>query len=65
MGRAAERVNRYSNMVVEVDPAVADVAVSGVFNAGDSNAFVEAISAYFPIEVRRIGASRIQLSARD
>jgi transmembrane sensor len=65
LGRAAERVNRYSKLVVEVDPAVADVAVSGVFNAGDSNAFVEAISTYFPIEVRRIGASRVQLSARD
>lgn len=62
---AAERINRYSRLQIEVDPSVANVGVSGIFNAGDANAFIEAISAYFPVEINRTSASEIHLSARD
>lgn len=61
---AAERMNRYSSAQIEVDPAVANVGVSGVFNAGDANAFVEAISNYFPVKVETAG-SQIRLTRRD
>ncbi len=64
LGSAAERINRYSQLQIDVDPSVEDVSVSGVFNAGDSNAFVEAISTYFPVHVDRVGASKIHLTAR-
>jgi transmembrane sensor len=61
---AAERINRYSQQQITVDPSVADVSVSGVFTAGDSSAFVEAISTYFLVQVDHISASRIHLTAR-
>lgn len=62
---AAERMNRYSQLQIIVDPAVAVLGVSGVFNAGDSNAFVEAISAYFPVQVDHVNASRVRLIASN
>lgn len=65
LASAVERVNRYSKLQIEVSPAVADVAVSGVFKAGDADAFVEAISTYFPVHVERTGTSGIQLTAED
>jgi transmembrane sensor len=65
LANAAERVNRYSKLQIEVDPSVADVGVSGVFNAGDSNAFIEAISTYFSVQVTRTGSSEIHLTARN
>lgn len=61
---AVERVNRYSKLQIEVSPAVADMRVSGVFKAGDAEAFVEAVSAYFPVQVERSGASAIYLAAQ-
>jgi transmembrane sensor len=63
--RAAERMNRYSSVRISVDPSVEGVSVSGMFNAGDSGAFVEAISTYFPIEVHRSGSGSIELTARN
>lgn len=65
LASAAERVNRYSKLQIEVSSSVADVAVSGMFTAGDANAFVEAISTYFPVQVERTGASGIYLTAAD
>lgn len=65
LASAAERVNRYSKLQIEVSSSVANVAVSGVFTAGDANAFVEAISAYFPVQAERSGASGIYLTAED
>lgn len=64
LGSAAERINRYSQLQITVDPSVKDVSVSGIFNAGDSNAFVEAISTYFPVQIDRVSASKILLTAR-
>lgn len=65
LASAAERVNRYSKLQIEVSPSVANLAVSGVFTAGDANAFVEAISTYFPVRIERKGAAEIQLTAAD
>jgi len=64
LASAAERVNRYSRSQIEVDPSVAGVGVSGVFNAGDSAAFIEAISTYFAVQVNRTGTSEIRLTAK-
>ena len=51
LAQAAERVNRYSKREVVVsDPAARAQRVSGVFDAGDVDAFVEAVTYYLPIE---------------
>lgn len=65
LASAAERMNRYSKLQIEVSPSVASLEVSGVFTAGDADAFVEAISTYFPVHVERTGGSGIQLSAAE
>lgn len=61
---AAERMNRYSALQITVDPEVAQIGVSGGFNAGDAKAFVEAVSTYFPVEAE-IKGSEIRLTRRD
>jgi transmembrane sensor len=65
LASAAERVSRYSRLKIEVDPSVANVSVSGVFNTGDAHAFVEAIAAYFPVEISRIGSSEVLVTSRN
>ncbi|HEY0682763.1 MAG TPA: FecR domain-containing protein [Steroidobacter sp.] len=65
LASAAERVNRYSQLQIVVDPAIANVSVSGAFNTGDPNAFVEAIATYFPVQVDRTSESKIRLTSRD
>jgi transmembrane sensor len=47
---AVERVNRYTDHPIVVDPSVASVRISGVFNAGDIGSFVGAITGYFPVQ---------------
>jgi transmembrane sensor len=65
LASAAERVNRYSKVQIEVSPAVAALQISGVFTAGDANAFVEAISTYFPVRIEATGTSEIRLLPAD
>lgn len=48
---AVAKVNRYSSRTVTVDPGAASVPVSGVFEAGDTNGFLEAISGFLPVSV--------------
>lgn len=49
---AAERMNRYATgRRIEVSPDLAELRVSGVFNAGDLSAFAQAIAAAFPVRV--------------
>ncbi len=50
LAEVVERINRYTDKPLLVDPDVAGVKVSGVFNAGDINSFVDAITNYFPIQ---------------
>jgi transmembrane sensor len=49
-----ERVNRYSNEKLEIgDSAAGQVRVTGVFTAGDVQAFVEGVSGAFPVRAVR------------
>lgn len=51
---AAERMNRYSKLkVVMGDSVTANMRVNGVFTAGDTDAFVEGITALNPVRVER------------
>lgn len=52
LGEAVERVNRYSERKITVaDARAAAEPVSGVFNAGDMNAFLEAVNGFLPVRV--------------
>ncbi len=53
LARAIERVNRYADQPVRLgDAAAGQVRINGVFNAGDVPAFVEGVTAAFPVEAR-------------
>lgn len=63
---AVARMNRYSQIrLVVADDSLDELGVSGVFNAGDTDAFVEALEAYFPVDARRVSASRIEIHPRN
>jgi transmembrane sensor len=54
LSSAVERVNRYSNEKLEIgDSAAGQVRVTGVFTAGDVQAFVEGVSSAFPVRAVR------------
>jgi len=62
---AVARMNNYSRVkiVVEDDPA-RTLRISGIFNAGDTPAFVEAVQSYFPVDVST-GESVVQIRSRS
>jgi transmembrane sensor len=64
LGVVVERVNRYTEHPVTVDPSAADIRISGVFNAGDVGSFVSAITGYFPIQATTTGSGKILLQHR-
>jgi transmembrane sensor len=58
------RVNRYTEHPVALDPAVADIRISGVFNAGDVGSFVSALTAYVPVQATTTASGGILLQPR-
>jgi transmembrane sensor len=50
LAEAVERVNRYTERPIAIDPAVANLRLSGVFNAGDIGSFVSAVTSYLPVQ---------------
>lgn len=62
---AVERVNRYIQHPIMVDPAVADIRVSGVFNAGDMTSFVGAVTSYLPVQAAGDPGRNIVLQSRS
>ena len=50
LGQAVERVNRYTSRKIAVaDDTVGAIPVTGTFNAGDIDAFVEAVNSFLPV----------------
>jgi transmembrane sensor len=50
LGEAIQRLNRYSHVQLQIDDAeLADLRVSGVFEAGDNRGFADAMMAYLPV----------------
>jgi transmembrane sensor len=50
LGEAIQRLNRYSHVQLQIDDAeLADLRVSGVFEAGDNRGFADAMTAYLPV----------------
>jgi transmembrane sensor len=58
------RVNRYTGHPVRLDPAVAGLRISGVFNAGDVGSFVSALGAYLPVQATTDASGGILLQPR-
>lgn len=50
IGSAIERMNRYSRKKLVIASSVTGLHVNGVFKAGDSDAFVEAVTALNPLQ---------------
>lgn len=65
LAEAVERVNRYTDHPIEVDPAVASIRIIGAFNAGDVSSFVSAVTSYFPIQATTTANDDILLQPRS
>ena len=64
LSAAVERMNRYSHIKIIVgDKDIEALGISGVFNAGDTEAFVEALELYFELEATRGAGQSIRLTA--
>ncbi len=60
---AVGRLNRYSHLQMVVsDPALGAMRINGVFESGDTRAFVEAVQSYLPVKVEQEGADLLRLS---
>lgn len=65
LGEAIERENRYAERPVTLDdPRLKGLRLSGVFNAGDTRAFAEAVSTMLPVAARFQRDGAVDLSAR-
>ncbi len=47
LAEAVAKVGRYSTRHIQVDPAAANIRVSGAFNAGDTESFLDGMTTYF------------------
>jgi transmembrane sensor len=55
LGDAVKEVNRYSStQIIFADKELADLRISGAFAVGRPTVFIEALTAYFPIEATRV-----------
>ena len=65
LSEAVSRMNRYSRLQVRLDdPSLAAKQVSGVFEAGDTRGFVNALQLYLPITADYSGPDTVRLKAR-
>lgn len=55
LASAVERVNRYAREKIAIDDRAAAIRVNGVFKAGDTDAFVEGVSAVGSLRASRDG----------
>jgi transmembrane sensor len=59
-------LNRYSSTHIELaDPRLADLRLSGTFATGGTSIFIEAVTAYFPIQIEHADERTVTLKARD
>jgi len=52
LGDAVERLNRYSRLQLKImDPSLASLRISGVFEKGDVGAFARSVQVYYPVVI--------------
>ena len=63
---AVQEMNKHSVVQIHVsDESLAHIRVDSMFRAGEQEAFVTALEAYFPISAQKRGDHEIVLSPRD
>jgi len=63
---AIAEANRYSRVQIELDaPELHDARISGTFEAGRNDLFVEGLQSYFQLNVEHEGERRIHLTGRQ
>jgi transmembrane sensor len=65
LSEAVERMNRYTDSPLVVDPAISSLRISGAFNAGDTGSFVDAVTSYFPVQASINAQHQIVLQKRS
>jgi transmembrane sensor len=65
LGDAVARVNRYAAHPIQIDPSIASIRISGVFNAGDIGSFVSGVTSYFPVQASTTESNSILLQPRS
>jgi transmembrane sensor len=61
---AVTTMNQYSAQQIIADPSLAQYRINGIFRVGNQESFVDALTAYFPIDARNSGDGRIVLAPR-
>lgn len=62
LSEAVRRINRYSRMQIEIEGReIEALRISGIFDAGDTKAFIEAIQAYLPLVAVQDGPQLMRL----
>ncbi len=61
---AVTTMNQYSAQQIVADPQLAEYRINGMFRVGNQESFIDALTAYFPIEARDSGDGRIVLAPR-
>ncbi|MGC3981293.1 MAG: FecR domain-containing protein [Steroidobacteraceae bacterium] len=64
LANAIARINRYTRQPLQVSDAAAGLKISGVFNAGDTMAFVDAVTQYLPVQAVVRPGQQISLQLR-
>lgn len=63
LAEAAHEMNRYSRIQVTIaDDATARMVVSGAFDSGDMKAFIEAVTALYPVRAETVNEGEIRLA---
>lgn len=65
LGDAVSRMNRYSQLQLQIDDELlAAQHISGVFEAGDTLGFVDALERYLPVSIDYLGSDTVRLRLR-
>lgn len=65
LSEAVTRMNRYSHLQLQIDDELlATQHISGVFEAGDSLGFVDALEKYLPVSADYMGSDTVRLRLR-
>ena len=60
----AARVSRYSALKIAVDESAGSLKLSGVFDAGDASAFIDAVQQVLPVAAKADGKGIVHLARR-
>jgi transmembrane sensor len=62
LDEAVRRLNRYSRLQIQIEgEALAVREISGVFEAGDTQGFVNAVQRYYPVTTQKVGSETVRL----